>query len=161
LIIGADTEVVRQGAGGQWEMIGHPATTAEAEADLSRLSNGDHYVLTGMAVIGKDPAADPVRLKRIVVSEKTKVTFIDASAEQLRAYAETGEPIGRAGAYAIQGLGAMLISSVDGSYSNVVGLPLERLSQVLAEEFGRPIWLFDSVLNGHVPDPIKGLTPES
>ncbi len=51
----------------------------------------------------------------------------------------------------------MLISSVDGSYSNVVGLPLERLSQILAEEFGRPIWLFDKVSNWHFPEPIKGL----
>ncbi len=157
LIIGADTEIVRLGNDGQWEMIGHPTTKAEAQEDLARLNNGSHYALTGLAVIGKDPQAQPGRLKRSVVCERTTVTFVDASEERLRAYAETGEPIGRAGAYAIQGLGTMLISSVDGSYSNVVGLPLERLSQVLAEEFGKPIWLFDKVSNWHFPDPIKGL----
>lgn len=157
LIIGADTEIIRQGDDGRWELVGHPATTAEALADLKRLNNGDHHALTGLAVIGKDPDAEPGQLKRFVVCEKTTVSFTDATDEQLRSYAETREPIGRAGAYAIQGLGAMLISGVDGSYSNVVGLPLERLSQVLAEEFGKPIWLFDKVSNWRFPDPIKGL----
>lgn len=157
LIIGADTEIVRQDADGDWEMIGHPTSAAEAHKDLSRLNNGTHYALTGLAVIGKDPGAGPGRIKTFVVCEKTTVTFIDASEKQLRAYAETGEPIGRAGAYAIQGLGILLIKSVDGSYSNVVGLPLERLSQVLADEFGKPIWRFDKVSNWCFPDPIKGL----
>lgn len=157
LIIGADTEIVRLGNNGRWEMTGHPTTKAQAYEDLVGLNNGSHYALTGLAVIGKDPRAEPGRLKRVVLCEKTTVTFVDASDDKLRAYAETGEPIGRAGAYAIQGLGTMLISSVDGSYSNVVGLPLERLSQVLAEEFGKPIWLFDKVSNWHSPDPIKGL----
>lgn len=157
LIIGADTEIVRLDGEGHWEMIGHPDTVAQALKDLGRLNNGDHYALTGLAVIGKDPQAEPGRLKRFVACEKTTVTFIDADDEQLRGYAETGEPIGRAGAYAIQGLGALLISSVDGSYSNVVGLPLEKLSQVLAEEFGKPIWQFDKVSDWHFPDPIKGL----
>lgn len=155
-IIGADTEIIRL-TDGHWEMIGHPETTEQAHADLARLNNGDHYALTGLAVIGKDPQAKPSRLKRFVICERTTVTFVNASDEQLRAYAATREPIGRAGAYAIQGLGAMLISSVDGSYSNVVGLPLERLSQILAEEFGKPIWLFDKVSSWSFPDPIKGL----
>lgn len=157
LIIGADTEIVRQSPDGRWEMIGHPDTTAEALENLSRLNNGDHYALTGLAIIGRDPGAEPGRLKRFVVCEKTMVTFIDASEEQLHAYAETHEPIGRAGAYAIQGLGTILIKCIDGSYSNVVGLPLEKLSQVLADEFGKPIWRFDKVSNWCFPDPIKKL----
>lgn len=157
LIIGADTEIVRKGANGRWEMIGHPETPDEALEDLSRLNNGDHYALTGVAVIGRDPEAESRRLKKLVVCEKTMVTFIDASEEQLHAYAETREPIGRAGAYAIQGLGTMLIKSINGSYSNVVGLPLEKVSQVLADEFGKPVWRFDKVSNWDFPDPIKGL----
>ncbi len=161
LIIGADTEIVRQGTNGEWEMIGHPTQPDEALRDLERLNNGDHYALTGLAVIGRDPEAEPGQLKTLVVCEKTVVTFIDASQEQLQAYAETREPIRRAGAYAIQGLGTMLIKSVDGSYSNVVGLPLEKLSQVLADEFGKPIWRFDKVSNWCFPDPIKGLRDDS
>ncbi|HZD71803.1 MAG TPA: Maf family nucleotide pyrophosphatase [Actinomycetes bacterium] len=157
LIIGADTEIVRRGARGQWRMIGHPTTPAKALRDLRGLNNGDHEALTGLAVIGRDPKAEPGQLKRWVGWEKTTVTFIKAGEEQLRAYADTGEPIGRAGAYAIQGLGTMLIERVDGSYSNVVGLPLEKLSQVLAEEFDKPIWRFDKVSNWCLPDPIKGL----
>ena len=156
LIIGADTEIVRQDNVGRWKLIGHPATTNRAYQDLKRLNNGAHYALTGLAVIGRDPK-EPGRLKTHVVCEKTTVTFIDASEEQLRAYAATREPIGRAGAYAIQGLGAMLIRSLDGSYSNVVGLPLERVCQVLADEFGKPIWRFDRVSNWCFPDAIKGL----
>jgi septum formation protein len=65
--------------------------------------------------------------------------------------------MGRAGAYAIQGLGALLIKSLEGSYSNVVGLPLERLSEILAEEFEKPIWKFDVVSNWSFPDPLKDL----
>lgn len=96
-----------------------------------------------------------------MVCEKTTVTFIDASEEERDAYADTGEPIGRAGAYAIQGLGTMLIKSVDGSYSNVVGLPLEKLSKILADEFGKPIWRFDKVSSWCFPDPIKGCLDDS
>ena len=161
LIVGADTEIVRRGPRGRWEMIGHPTTTARARQDLARLNNGDHYALTGLAVIGKDPGAEPARPKTFVVCEKTTVTFIDASEEERDAYADTGEPIGRAGAYAIQGLGTMLIKSVDGSYSNVVGLPLEKLSKILADEFGKPIWRFDKVSSWCFPDPIKGCLDDS
>jgi septum formation protein len=156
LIIGADTEVVRQNARGQWEMIGHSSTAARARRDLGRLNNGDHYAFTGLAVIGRSPGAEPGPLKKHVVCEKTRVTFVDASQELLEVYANTGEPIGRAGAYAIQGVGTMLIKSIDGSYSNVVGLPLERLSQVMADEFGKPIWHFDKVSHWTFPDSIKG-----
>jgi nucleoside triphosphate pyrophosphatase len=156
LIIGADTEVARQDSKGRWEMIGHPATPAQARRDLGRLNTGDHYVLTGLAVIGKAPGAGAGPLKRHVACEQTKVTFVDASRGLLDAYADSGEPIGRAGAYAIQGVAAMLVESVDGSYSNVVGLPLERLSQVMADEFGKPIWNFATVSNRAFPDPING-----
>lgn len=156
LIIGADTEVVRRNAKGRWEMIGHPTTSARARRDLGRLNSGDHYVLTGIAVIGKAPGDGAGPLKKHVACEQTRVTFIDASRGLLDVYAESGEPIGRAGAYAIQGVGTMLVESVDGSYSNVVGLPLERLSQVMAGEFGKPIWNFDTVSNWTFPDPIKG-----
>jgi septum formation protein len=157
LILGADTEIIRQGANGRWDLIGHPTETAETRRDLGRLNNGDHVALTGLAVIGKDPRSECDRLKTVVVCEKTRVTFIHADREQLDAYAETGEGIRRAGAYAIQGLGTLLVKGVKGSYSNVVGLPLERLSRVLADEFDKPIWRFDKVSKWCFPDPIKGL----
>lgn len=156
LIIGADTEIIFQDSGGNWTMIGHPKTTEEAQHDLVQLNNRVHIALTGIAIIGKDP--DSGRLKKIVTYDKTQVIFIKASDAQLQKYAETGEPIGRAGAYAIQGLGTMLIKSIEGSYSNVVGLPLEKLSQILADEFGKPIWDFDKVSKWRFPDPIKALS---
>jgi len=161
LIIGADTEIVRRGEHGQSEMVGHPRDTDEAVTQLRKLINQDHYALTGLAIIGKDATAGTGQLKKVVIYEETKVTVIDASDGELYAYAETGEPIGRAGAYAIQGLGTMLIQGVEGSYSNVVGLPLERLSRILAEEFGKPVWCFDNVSRWCFPDPIKGVSHDT
>lgn len=158
LIIGADTEIIRRGSAGKCEMIGHPTDAAGALRDLTQLNNDVHYALTGIAIIGGHPQTRQV--KKYVSHEETEIRFINASVEQLRAYAESGEPIGRAGAYAIQGLGTMLVQGIKGSYSNVVGLPLEKLSQVLAHEFGKPIWGFDKVSRWCFPDPIKALCDE-
>jgi len=157
LIIGADTEIIRESTKGEWEMIGHPRTTEEAITELIKVNDTSHYAITGIAIIGKDPLTD--NIKKVTACVNTKVSFAKLSPEEIKAYAETGEPIGRAGAYAIQGLGTMLIKDLEGSYSNVVGLPLERLSEILAEEFNKPIWKFDKVSNWNFPDPIKGLRP--
>jgi septum formation protein len=155
-IIGADTEIISETSTGKYATIGHPTNAKEARDQLRLLNNGDHRALTGLAIIGPDPER-PGETKTVAVFEQTTVTFVNAPDEELRAYADTGEPIGRAGAYAIQGLGTMLIERVAGSYSNVVGLPLEKLSQILADDFRKPIWCFDRVSNWSFPDPIKKL----
>lgn len=154
LIIGADTEIVRERGDGFRELIGHPADAEEALRHLRQLNDANHYALTGIAIIGKDSKAG--RARKVTAVEQTKVRFINASDEQLTTYAHSGEPIGRAGAYAIQGLGTVLVQSIEGSYSNIVGLPLERLSQVLEKEFDKAIWDFDKVSKWSFPDPIKG-----
>jgi len=155
LIIGADTEIIRKRKDGEWDMIGHPHSKEDAIRDLTNLNNSSHIAITGIAVIGKDPKTGTI--KRFTDHVETKITFGNLSAEQISTYAETLEPIARAGAYAIQGLGTMLIKDLDGSYSNVVGLPLERLSEILVEEFNKPIWSFDKVSNWTFPDPIRSL----
>jgi septum formation protein len=154
LIIGADTEIVTCANGVGWEMVGHPEDIAEALRDLECLNGHTHRALTGVFIIGSDPSV-PGRIKRHEFCVQTEVTLTTSSKEQLRVYAESGEPIRRAGAYAIQGLGSLLVKSITGSYSNVVGLPLEKLSQVLAEEFNMPIWGFDKVSKWRLPNRIK------
>jgi septum formation protein len=81
----------------------------------------------------------------------TQVKFKPLSEEELEQYVRSGEPMGKAGAYGIQGRGAIFIEEIDGSYSNVVGLPLERLSDILDREFGLPIWDIDEVSSWTVP----------
>jgi septum formation protein len=153
LIIGADTEIIRESKNGKWEMIGHPKNPSEATRDLTNLNGKSHLAITGMAVIGRDPRTG--NIKKVVDCVETVVTFENLQPEQIKAYVETGEPIGRAGAYAIQGLGAMLIKDLEGSYSNVVGLPLEKLCEILADKFHKPIWVFDKVSGWTFPSPIR------
>jgi septum formation protein len=155
-IIGADTEIIcKDERDGSWIMIGHPRSSAEAQKDLIVLNGKDHIAITGIAIIGKDPKTGELMVKTDCV--QTKVTFAKNSEEQIEAYAASNEPIGRAGSYAIQGLGALLIKEIEGSYSNVVGLPLERLSEIFANDFNRPIWMFDKVSRWSFSEPIKNL----
>ena len=102
LIIAADTVVALEGA-----VLGKPADQRDAFAMLSALSGNRHYVYTGLTVIQGDQV--------VTQHEYTTVTFRD-----------------KAGAYGIQGLGAMLVSGIEGDYFNVVGLPIFRLSRILA-----------------------------
>lgn len=124
LVIGADTVVVLDGA-----ILGKPADEIEAKAMLARLSGRTHRVYTGVAVVHG-------RSRRTkVCAEVTGVTFGTLTAEVIERYVRTGEPLDKAGAYGIQGLGATLVERVDGCYFNVVGLPIYRLARLL-EEFG-------------------------
>jgi septum formation protein len=68
---------------------------------------------------------------------------------EIETYIDSGEPFGKAGAYGIQSKGALFVEEIDGSYSNVVGLPLERLSEILDQEFGLPVWQLDAVAGRH------------
>ncbi|MGE5560634.1 MAG: Maf family protein [Chloroflexota bacterium] len=124
VVIGADTIVVRAG-----EVLGKPHDDADASRMLRRLSGGWHEVITGVAVI--DAATGRERSG----AEVTRVKVRDLTAGDVEAYVASGEPRDKAGAYAIQGLGSLLIERIDGCYANVVGLPIFRLAAML-REFG-------------------------
>lgn len=118
LVLGADTAVVIDG-----DILGKPADEADATAMLERLSGRTHEVLTGVTIgVGERTAADV---------EITQVRFIVLTAEQIVWYVASGEPRDKAGAYAIQGLASRFIDRIDGSYSNVVGLPMATVERLL------------------------------
>jgi septum formation protein len=124
LIVGADTIVVLDG-----EVMGKPTDAVEAGRMLRRLSGRSHDVLTGVAVASATSLVSHV--------EMTTVWFNEISEEDVRWYVATGEPMDKAGAYAIQGLASRFVPRIDGSYSNVVGLPVAVLVRIL-EQIGRP-----------------------
>lgn len=107
------------------EILGKPADADDAVATLSRLSGKDHRVLTSVAIVFGD------RLE-LAVSESL-VRFCELSDERIRRYVESGEPMGKAGSYAIQGQAAAFIPLIHGSYSGVMGLPLYETSQLLLQ----------------------------
>jgi septum formation protein len=113
-ILVADTSVIDGGA-----ILGKPADRAEAEAMIARLAGRTHEVWTRFA-LGSPSAPSRVLHAATVV---TGVTFRPLTAARIRAYASSGEGMDKAGAYAVQGLGAGLVAAISGSYTNVVGLP--------------------------------------
>ena len=119
-VLAADT-TVSQGD----EIFGKPADAADATRMLSRLSGTQHRVLTGVAVVYDNQL-------EIVVNESL-VRFSALSDETIRTYVESGEPMGKAGAYGIQGRAAAFIPSIFGSYSGVMGLPLFETTQLLEQ----------------------------
>ncbi|MCL6610531.1 MAG: Maf family protein [Peptococcaceae bacterium] len=124
LVIGSDTVVV-------WRdrVLGKPGSRKEALEMLACLQGDDHSVYSGLAVIDVETGAVHVS------HERTRVFFRPAAKDELEMYVDTGEPMDKAGGYAVQGLGAVFVSRIEGCYSNVVGLPLARLARVL-KEFG-------------------------
>jgi septum formation protein len=124
LVLGADTEVVLDG-----EVFGKPRDEAHAAAMLRRLSGRRHQVLSSVALV--DAARES---QAMVVSE---VDFAELRDAEIAAYVATGEPLGKAGAYAIQGRGEAFIRHLSGSYSGVMGLPLYETSQLLEKMRGR------------------------
>lgn len=119
-VIAADTIVVIDK-----EIMGKPADAAEARAMLQRLSGRTHQVMTGVAVCYAGRS-----LERVCV---TDVTFRRLREQEIAAYVATGEPLDKAGAYGIQGRGAVLVEQIHGCYNNVVGLPLTMLYLMLEE----------------------------
>lgn len=113
-VLGVDTVVSLDG-----EIFGKPASAADAERTLKRLSGRTHEVISGLALLG---SPNPQ-----VMHEVTMVTFRALPDELVRRYVKTGEWSGRAGGYAIQEQGAALVRSIAGDYLNVVGLPLGAL----------------------------------
>ena len=122
IIVGADTTVELDG-----EILGKPRDSTHAREILAKLSGRIHHVSTGMFLLRL-----PGNATRAAV-ENSAVTFVPLSAKDIDAYVASGEPLGKAGAYAIQGLAGRYISRIEGCYFNVVGLPLARLHALLRE----------------------------
>jgi septum formation protein len=119
IVIAADTVVVLDG-----EIIGKPTDADDAAAILRRLSGRSHEVLTGVAVRTGDDVRSAV--------ESTTVVMRSLGPDEIDDYVATGEPLDKAGAYGIQGLGGRFVERIDGSYHNVVGLPLTVVERLLS-----------------------------
>jgi len=118
VVLGADTVVVVED-----QLLGKPANTADAARMLRLLSGRTHKVITGVClVLGGQPS---------VASETTSVTMSEISDEEIAGYVATGEPMDKAGAYAIQGIASRWIPRIEGDYSNVVGLPVALVWKLL------------------------------
>jgi septum formation protein len=122
VILSADTIVVQDR-----DILGKPRDKAEAMAMLASLSGGWHEVVTGFCVLRDE---DGLAVCRTV---STRVHMATNPHDMLAAYIATGEPMDKAGAYGIQGVGAFLVDEVQGSYTNVVGLPLRSVLNILLE----------------------------
>ena len=124
-VLGADTEVVLDG-----HIFGKPADAPHALEMLARLSGRTHLVLTAVAL----------RWERefVIMVSTSQVTMRELTADEMARYVATGEPVGKAGGYAIQGLAAAFITRIDGSYSGVMGLPLAETAAALAR-IGRSV----------------------
>jgi len=113
LVLAADTDVVLDG-----EILGKPVDDADAVAMLQRLRGREHEVLTAVVVI------DPLIARRWETVMSSRVRIRDVSTDEIERYVATGEPLDKAGGYAIQGDAASMVEWVDGCYTNVVGLPI-------------------------------------
>ena len=124
-VLGADTEVVLDG-----HIFGKPADSQHALEMLARLAGRAHAVMTAVAL----------RWERefVILMSTSQVTMRELTADEMARYVATGEPVGKAGAYAIQGLAAAFITRIDGSYSGVMGLPLAETGAALGK-IGRAV----------------------
>jgi septum formation protein len=120
VVVGADTVVVVDG-----QLLGKPSDAADAARMLRLLSGREHEVITGVClVVGGQPS---------VASETTNVTMSEISEKEIADYVASGEPMDKAGAYAIQGIASRWIPRIEGDYSNVVGLPVARVWRMLRQ----------------------------
>lgn len=118
IVIGADTIVVLEG-----RVFGKPVDQEEARSMLASLSGKVHEVISGVAIVkGQQIFTD---------FNVTEVRMRTLSAEEIKRYVDSGEPMDKAGAYGIQGLGALLVEGINGCYNNVVGLPLTTLTKLM------------------------------
>lgn len=120
LVVAADTVVVLDG-----EILGKPASVADAERTIARLSGRTHTVATGIACAFNGRLVSDV--------EQVAVTFRRLDADEIRAYVATGEPMDKAGSYGIQGFGATIVQRIDGDYFAVMGLSLVRMLELMRE----------------------------
>jgi len=126
LVLGSDTVVDVDDT-----LLGKPVNGEDAIRMLVQLSGRIHRVCTAVSLTSRGSSASRL--------SETKVRFREITESEARAYWNTGEPNGKAGGYAIQGLGAVFVESISGSYSGVMGLPLFETAALLAE-FGMPLW---------------------
>ena len=118
VVLGADTVVVIDGV-----VLGKPSNRAGAERMLNQLSGRSHEVLTGVVIVSG--------ARRLDGLEVTRVTFAELSAAKIEWYVGTGESADKAGAYAAQGVGSRFVERIEGSYTNVVGLPIPLVDRLL------------------------------
>lgn len=125
-VFAADTTVVVDG-----EILGKPESAEDARSMLGKLSGRGHFVHTGIALRTRHGIEDML--------STTEVEFAELTDDMIEAYWQSGEPQGKAGAYAIQGLGAVFVSDIAGSYTGVMGLPLFETAELLRHA-GIPVW---------------------
>lgn len=123
IVLGADTEVVIHG-----EALGKPESETQATAFLKLLSGGFHEVKTAVHLI------ESTRKEHVSLLETTLIEFHDLTDQQIQDYVKTGEPFDKAGGYAIQGLGGKLVRRTSGFFSNVVGLPVEKVVEIFNQK---------------------------
>lgn len=123
IILGADTIVVCNG-----QVLGKPHSKDEARAMLCTLSGQVHSVITGVALL--------IKGREIVFHNETKVYFKTLADFEIESYIDSLEPMDKAGAYGIQGKGALWVDTIEGSYTNVVGLPVEHVYEELCKALG-------------------------
>jgi len=126
VVLGADTSVILNG-----QILGKPLDRADAQAMLTALSGNTHEVLTAVALASVERCE--------VLTVRSQVSFRTLTSDEIDAYWHSGEPLDKAGSYAIQGLGAVFVSHLEGSFSAVVGLPVCETAALLAD-FGIPCW---------------------
>ncbi len=122
IIIGCDTIVIYNN-----EILGKPLTPDNAHIMLMKLSGNYHTVISGLAVV------DMQKNRELVGCDRTEIKFRDLSEKEINDYVASGNPLDKAGAYGIQEQGGAFVESIEGSFSNVVGLPKELLARFLAE----------------------------
>jgi len=125
VVIGSDTSVVIEG-----EILGKPINEADCIATLQRLENKQHQVLTAIAAVSQNQTNKSEVISKLV---ETQVQFKALTIDEIKRYWQTGEPCDKAGSYAIQGIGGQFVTTIKGSYSAVVGLPLYETAQLLAQ----------------------------
>lgn len=130
LVIGADTIVALDN-----EILGKPKNEDEAFDMLSKLSNREHQVITGMSIVNIE------NNKKIVDYTISNVKFKNLTDQDIRDYISTGECLDKAGSYGIQGYGALLVKEIQGDYFNIVGLPISKLSDILKSNFNINLFL--------------------
>jgi septum formation protein len=135
LVLGADTCVIIDGI-----ILGKPANEAECIETLLRLANNQHQVLTAIAVVDYK-AENSTNVQSKIV--ETQVQFKALTLSEIKRYWQTGEPCDKAGSYAIQGIAGQFVTTISGSYSAVVGLPLYETAQLLAKS-GLPTTIQDN-----------------
>ncbi len=124
VILGADTEVVLDG-----RLRGKPRDPADGARMLEALRGREHLVITGLAVVAVGPAG--AAACREPTSVTSRVRMAEYTAAEIEEYVATGEPLDKAGGYAVQGVGGRLVASVDGCLTNVIGLPLTTTRALL------------------------------